>query len=82
MPKLPKSRLRAAAGAVPTGTTAAGTGAPAGPTLFDDFNYCGHSDPRIAANGWSVRANSGGPGVPGANWCRRTSRSPVRAATR
>ncbi|WP_434598988.1 cellulose binding domain-containing protein [Streptomyces sp. A5-4] len=39
-----------------------------GPTLFDDFNYSGHTDPKIDANGWSVRSNSGGPGVPGATW--------------
>ncbi|MGE6738199.1 cellulose binding domain-containing protein, partial [Streptomyces sp. NPDC059900] len=39
-----------------------------GPTLFDDFNYSGHTDPKIAAHGWSVRSNSGGPGVPGATW--------------
>ncbi|MBP8539332.1 cellulose binding domain-containing protein [Streptomyces sp. MK37H] len=37
-------------------------------TLFDDFNYSGYSDPRISAHGWSVRSNSGGPGVPGATW--------------
>ncbi|MGP4006580.1 cellulose binding domain-containing protein [Streptomyces sp. 4N124] len=39
-----------------------------GATLFDDFNYSSHSDPNISAHGWSVRANSGGPGVPGATW--------------
>lgn len=39
-----------------------------GATLFDDFNYSGYSDPRISANGWNVRSNSGGPGVPGATW--------------
>ncbi|MFF5105839.1 cellulose binding domain-containing protein [Streptomyces sp. NPDC000134] len=37
-------------------------------TLWDDFGYTSYSDPRISANGWSVRANSGGPGVPGATW--------------
>ncbi|MFD6418880.1 cellulose binding domain-containing protein [Streptomyces sp. NPDC060194] len=41
---------------------------PTGAALFDDFNYTSHTDPKIAANGWSVRANSGGPGVPGATW--------------
>ena len=40
----------------------------AGPRLFDDFDYTGHTDPKIAANGWTVRSNSGGPGVPGAIW--------------
>ncbi|MGV9455047.1 cellulose binding domain-containing protein [Streptomyces sp. NPDC003635] len=39
-----------------------------GATLFDDFNYSSHTDPKISANGWSVRSNSGGPGVPGATW--------------
>ncbi|WP_369215624.1 cellulose binding domain-containing protein [Streptomyces flavofungini] len=39
-----------------------------GATLFDDFSYTAYNDPRIAANGWSVRSNSGGPGVPGATW--------------
>ncbi|MEU9701552.1 cellulose binding domain-containing protein [Streptomyces sp. NPDC047981] len=39
-----------------------------GPALFDDFDYTGHTDPAIAAHGWSVRSNSGGPGVPGAAW--------------
>ncbi|RSN16906.1 hydrolase [Streptomyces sp. WAC 01325] len=39
-----------------------------GQSLFDDFNYTGYSDPKISANGWNVRANSGGPGVPGATW--------------
>ncbi len=38
------------------------------PTLFDDFDYSSHTDPEINANGWSVRSNSGGPGVPGATW--------------
>ncbi|MGW1321063.1 cellulose binding domain-containing protein [Streptomyces antibioticus] len=39
-----------------------------GQSLFDDFTYTTSSDPRIAAHGWSVRANAGGPGVPGATW--------------
>ena len=39
-----------------------------GATLFDDFNYTNHTDPKISANGWNVRSNSGGPGVPGATW--------------
>ncbi|HET6859534.1 MAG TPA: cellulose binding domain-containing protein [Streptomyces sp.] len=41
---------------------------PTGATLFDDFDYSGHTDPKISANGWSVRSNSGGPGVAGATW--------------
>ncbi|MRT44824.1 hydrolase, partial [Xylella fastidiosa subsp. multiplex] len=36
--------------------------------LFDDFNYSTSSDPKISENGWNVRSNSGGPGVPGATW--------------
>ncbi|MFD5002551.1 cellulose binding domain-containing protein [Streptomyces mutabilis] len=39
-----------------------------GQALFDDFDYGSHTDPDIAAHGWSVRADSGGPGVPGATW--------------
>lgn len=37
-------------------------------SLFDDFTYTAYNDPKIDAHGWSVRSNSGGPGVPGANW--------------
>lgn len=39
--------------------------------LFDDFTYTAHDDPRVSAHGWSVRSNSGGPGVPGASWVPR-----------
>ncbi len=39
-----------------------------GQTLFDDFAYTSHTDPALSAHGWSVRANPGGPGVPGATW--------------
>ncbi|MGC3001143.1 cellulose binding domain-containing protein [Streptomyces sp. G35A] len=39
-----------------------------GQTLFDDFAYTSHTDPALSAHGWSVRSNSGGPGVPGATW--------------
>lgn len=39
-----------------------------GGTLFDDFSYSAYNDPAIDAHGWSVRSNSGGPGVPGAVW--------------
>ncbi|MGW0916521.1 cellulose binding domain-containing protein [Streptomyces sp. NPDC002784] len=39
-----------------------------GQTLFDDFSYTSHTDPALSSHGWSVRANSGGPGVPGATW--------------
>ncbi|WP_247720614.1 cellulose binding domain-containing protein [Streptomyces sennicomposti] len=37
-------------------------------TLWDDFSYSSYTDPKVSANGWSVRSNSGGPGVPGATW--------------
>ncbi|MEU6248496.1 family 16 glycosylhydrolase [Glycomyces sp. NPDC047010] len=36
--------------------------------LFDDFAYDSSADPDIAARGWTVRTNAGGPGVPGAAW--------------
>ncbi|MFG3490406.1 MULTISPECIES: cellulose binding domain-containing protein [unclassified Streptomyces] len=49
-------------------TTPPTTPPPTGATLFDDFDYTGHTDPAIGAHGWSVRSNSGGPGVPGATW--------------
>ncbi|MER5410924.1 cellulose binding domain-containing protein [Streptomyces sp. NPDC002769] len=39
-----------------------------GQSLFDDFDYASYTDPAIAAHGWNVRSNSGGPGVPGATW--------------
>ncbi len=48
-----------------------GTATAALPTcaaLFDDFSYSGPADPLINQRGWSVRTNSGGPGVPGASW--------------
>ncbi|MET9109284.1 cellulose binding domain-containing protein [Streptomyces zhihengii] len=44
------------------------TDPPTGAALFDDFDYTGHTDPAVGAHGWSVRSNSGGPGVPGAAW--------------
>ncbi|GGZ50567.1 hydrolase [Streptomyces inusitatus] len=56
------------------GTTVWGAEPGGGPTdppraaLFDDFDYTAHNDPRIAANGWTLRTYSGGPGVPGATW--------------
>ncbi|MEV7729714.1 cellulose binding domain-containing protein [Streptomyces sp. NPDC087917] len=53
----------------PTGPTPTPTDpGPSGATLFDDFAYTSHTDPAIAAHGWSVRSNAGGPGVPGATW--------------
>ncbi len=55
--------------ATPTPTV---TGEPSSPpsagVVFDDFSYTGPTDPAINAHHWSVRTNSGGPGVPGATW--------------
>ncbi|RLL66931.1 glycosyl hydrolase family protein [Streptomyces sp. Z26] len=42
--------------------------AAAGETLFDDFDYTSHDDPKLGEHGWTARGNSGGPGVPGASW--------------
>lgn len=65
--------LAASALAVNASASSASSGterakAAAGEALFDDFNYSSHTDPAIAAHGWTVRSNSGGPGVPGATW--------------
>src|SRR5688572_30753388 len=60
--------------ALAAGTVAAvlgGSATAALPTcavLLDDFSYSGPADPLINQRGWSVRTNSGGPGVPGASW--------------
>ncbi|RKR92082.1 glycosyl hydrolase family 16 [Micromonospora pisi] len=58
-----------------TATASAGTAPSDAPAiaancgvLFDDFAYSSSSDPAIAARNWTVRTNSGGPGVPGAAW--------------
>lgn len=65
----------AAATALAAGTVAAvaSTTSPAAAlapcqVLFDDFSYSGPADPLISQRGWTVRTNSGGPGVPGASW--------------
>ncbi|GGW76925.1 cellulose binding domain-containing protein [Streptomyces griseoloalbus] len=57
-------------GTAPEGDDSSGPTDPpgGGQALFDDFDYTSHTDPAISAHGWSVRANSGGPGVPGATW--------------
>lgn len=52
------------ASAAPDGSAPAAAAA----TLFDDFAYTGHTDPKISEHGWSIRSNAGGPGVPGATW--------------
>lgn len=36
--------------------------------MFDDFDYTGSDDPALTAHGWSVRTESGAPGVNGATW--------------
>jgi hypothetical protein len=55
--------------AASTADAAAAPAAAAGcGVVFDDFNYSSHTDPAIAANKWSVRSNSGGPGIAGAAW--------------
>jgi hypothetical protein len=67
--------LAATAAALAAGTVAA-TASNAAPAaalapcqvLFDDFGYSGPADPLISQRGWTVRTNSGGPGVPGASW--------------
>ncbi|MEE6261785.1 carbohydrate-binding protein [Plantactinospora sonchi] len=49
-------------------TTSPGIAAASCGALFDDFGYTSSSDPALAARNWTVRTNSGGPGVPGAAW--------------
>jgi hypothetical protein len=61
--------MTATAAAIVTTLSTAATGAPpVCQTLFDDFSYSGNADPLINQHGWSVRTNSGGPGIPGASW--------------
>jgi hypothetical protein len=55
-----------APGHTPSATPAASASpvaAPADGTLFDDFDYTGPDDPALAANGWKVRTDEGGPGI-------------------
>jgi len=47
----------------PSSSAATGCG-----VLFDDFNYSSGTDAALSQRGWSIRSNSGGPGVPGASW--------------
>jgi hypothetical protein len=55
---------------VPPTPTASAVGPSAGSGLFfDDFDYAGADDPRLAARHWTVRSEAGGPGVAGATWC-------------
>ncbi len=60
--------MTATAAAIITTTTAATGAPPVCQQLFDDFSYSGPSDSLINQRGWSVRTNSGGPGIPGASW--------------
>ncbi|MFF2073817.1 glycoside hydrolase family 16 protein [Kitasatospora sp. NPDC058162] len=55
---------KATAAAQQGGTTPAAP-TPAGPpgVLFDSFRYTGAEDPSLAAHGWEVRTDGGGPGV-------------------
>ncbi|GAA3003296.1 cellulose binding domain-containing protein [Streptosporangium longisporum] len=76
-------------GALVWGTPPAGGGGPT-PTptptpsnpggagvVFDDFAYTGADDPAITAHNWTVRTNSGGPGVPGASWPKQNVSFPT-----
>lgn len=54
--------------ATPSGS--ASTPADVGKVFFDDFSYSGAGDAALASNGWRVRSESGGPGIPGARWSR------------
>ncbi|MBO3745244.1 hydrolase [Streptosporangiaceae bacterium NEAU-GS5] len=49
--------------------------------VFDDFAYTNSSDPAISAHHWTVRTNSGGPGVPGASWPASNVSFPVVGGT-
>lgn len=49
--------------AAPSSNAATGCG-----VLFDDFNYSSRTDAALGQRGWSIRSNSGGPGVSGARW--------------
>lgn len=49
--------------AAPSSGAAVGCG-----VLFDDFNYSSRTDAALGQRGWSIRSNSGGPGVSGARW--------------
>ncbi|MEU4215149.1 RICIN domain-containing protein [Actinoplanes sp. NPDC026623] len=49
--------------AAPGSSAAVGCG-----VLFDDFNYSSRTDAALGQRGWSIRSNSGGPGVAGARW--------------
>ncbi|MEV6597623.1 glycoside hydrolase family 16 protein [Actinoplanes sp. NPDC051346] len=60
---------------------AAAPPAPSSGVLFDDFQYDGPSDPRLAARGWSVRTAAGGPG-PGKSWSADAVSFPADASAR
>ncbi|GAA1618962.1 ricin-type beta-trefoil lectin domain protein [Actinoplanes couchii] len=49
--------------------TAPGSSAAVGcGVLFDDFDYSSRTDAALGQRGWSIRSNTGGPGVSGARW--------------
>ncbi|MEW2519181.1 glycoside hydrolase family 16 protein [Actinacidiphila alni] len=60
--------LVATPAAARTGQGAKPTAAPRCGVFFDDFHYTGHTDPRLAAHGWTLRDDQGGPGPKGAYW--------------
>ncbi|MCG5469377.1 glycoside hydrolase family 16 protein [Micromonospora sp. LAH09] len=45
-------------------------------TFFDNFHYRAHNDPALAANGWQVRTEGGGPGIAD-SWTADTLSFPV-----
>lgn len=53
---------------------------PSGGVMFDDFNYSSSSDPKIAADDWTVRTAAGGPGVTGATWSANAVTFPASTA--
>ncbi|GAA2845877.1 cellulose binding domain-containing protein [Streptosporangium fragile] len=52
-----------------------------GGVVFDDFAYSDADDPTITAHHWTVRTNSGGPGVPGASWPKQNVTFPTVSGT-
>ncbi|MEU4410021.1 cellulose binding domain-containing protein [Streptosporangium sp. NPDC023963] len=49
--------------------------------VFDDFAYSNADDPNISAHNWTVRTNTGGPGVPGASWPKQNVTFPTVSGT-
>jgi hypothetical protein len=59
-PKAADTRAQAAA---PAGASATRESAPPPGVMFDNFNYTNRDDPTLAANGWRIRTEGGGPGI-------------------